>query len=158
MFLNLFERGVIISKKGSKTSLIIIYGNICFLGGEISKKNILTYHHLDPYGGETVENGALLGRLQHDIFNRIESYNKFIANELNAGFIDYKRTKDLALILQMKSFVDKWVIDNGYEIVKNHKCFELKKEVRVKTFSFNYISCCSCDFSYNCFVLPYKFV
>lgn len=114
-----------------KDQLIKSYGYICFLGGNISKKNILTVHELVPRrngGRRTFYNSVLLARLQHDMFNRIETYNKFIADELNDGFIEYKSTKDYLIIQQMKDFVENWIESNGFEITERKKSLMLVKK------------------------------
>lgn len=112
-----------------KNLLIEEYG-LCFLGGKVSRKNPYTYHHLIPKrsGGQvTLQNGALLCNLQHSMFNAVENDNRRQAEELNDGFREFKRTKDLHLIKDMKRFVEHRITMMGYEIDTKGKIYTLRR-------------------------------
>ena len=66
--------------------MITIYGEACWMGYKLSKKNPFTYHHIIEKrngGGVTIDNGAILTRIAHDDLNRIEQARRCYYNELN---------------------------------------------------------------------------
>ncbi|NCC99849.1 MAG: HNH endonuclease [Bacteroidia bacterium] len=119
--------------KGKEAKIILIreHGNICFLGGEISKKNPITIHHLVPVrmGGQTVlVNLALLCRLEHDMFNAIECCYPKTAEELNDYFRYFKETHDLKMLKQMREYVLSLTQDLGYHVEERGKILTLKRK------------------------------
>lgn len=113
-----------------KQELINMYNNQCFLNGVIYYKNPITYHHIQAVrngGKTTIENGALLGRLEHSMFNVIEDYNKTFARWLNEGFIEYKQTKNNLIILQMRLFVDNEIQRLGCEVEERKDILVLRR-------------------------------
>ncbi len=74
-------------------------------------------------------NGALLCSCQHAILNLIENYDlKFVAG-LNDGFKEFKMFRNYIIIMQMKEATDKWLEDQGYEIVELEKCFVPRRKI-----------------------------
>ena len=72
-----------------KHSIFILHNYLCFLGGQPTKKNPLTAHHIVPVrenGPTIVSNLAPLCRTQHDAFNIIERQDKKVAIFLNDSF------------------------------------------------------------------------
>lgn len=113
-----------------KQQLIDDFGKTCFLLGKIEKRNPLTYHHIIPkrHGGkDTYCNGALLCRLEHDMFNSIENINQRYADDLNAGFQEYKRSREYQLLIQMRYFVELELYHRGYTIEDKGKILTLKR-------------------------------
>ena len=89
--------------KEVKQFMIILYGEICFMGGSPDKNDTLTYHHIIERcdGGEyTIENGALLTRSMHDVLNMFCMYKPDIAEQLNNNFQLYKKTQDKHIIIE----------------------------------------------------------
>lgn len=117
--------------KEAKIILIREHGNICFLGGTVSKKNPITVHHLTPVrmGGQTVlVNLALLCRLEHDMFNTIESVYPKTAEEINDYFRYFKQTHDLEMLRQMREYVLCITGQLGYQIEDCGKILTLKRK------------------------------
>lgn len=72
--------------------LIDLYGESCWLKGEISKRNPLTLHHIVPvrFGGKTtVDNGALITIERHQLFNLFECKQSELAEEVNYYLHEY---------------------------------------------------------------------
>lgn len=117
--------------KEIKNEMIQIYGNICFLGGTICRDNPLTYHHciaVRDRGKTTMQNGALLCRVEHDMFNciEVEQYKK--AQMLNDYFQYFKETKDIMLLRQMREYVLSEMIYMGYEIKETGRILVLERK------------------------------
>lgn len=113
-----------------KQQLIDDFGKTCFLLGKIEKRNPLTYHHIVPKrsgGKNTYCNGALLCRLEHDMFNSIENINQRYADELNAGFQEYKRSREYKLLIEMRYFVELTLYHQGYVVEEKGKILTLKR-------------------------------
>lgn len=122
---------IIMAKNESKKYLIQKYDGKCFLNGIINDKNFITFHHIIPVrdgGLATVENGALLGRLEHDMFNLIERMSKKKGVELNQAFRDYKLTKNDIIRIQARMFVDWYLMTQGYRVVEAEKLLILKRK------------------------------
>ena len=114
----------------ARHKLIKEYGCICFMGGELSCKNILTTHHLTAVrdgGKTTLDNLALLGRLQHDIFNLVELHYKKKANDMNDLFREYKEIRDNAIIEYLKLQSQILLESLEYEIEDKGNIYVLKK-------------------------------
>ena len=76
--------------------MITIYGEACWMGYKLSKKNPFTYHHIIEKrngGGVTIDNGAILTRIAHDDLNRIEQARRCYYNELNKLFKELNETR-----------------------------------------------------------------
>ena len=83
--------------KRIKEEMIQIYGEYCWLNGLWLPNNYnkLTYHHIleKRNGGKvTIENGALLGRNEHDYLNFLDNYYHKLYNDLNDLFRELNRT------------------------------------------------------------------
>ena len=62
-----------------------------WMGYEFSKKNYISYHHIQEKrngGTESIENGALLSRTSHLLLHRIEQINYDLYLEWQQLFID----------------------------------------------------------------------
>lgn len=60
-----------------------------WMGYSINKKNRLTYHHIVKKcdgGEESIYNGALLGRISHNLLHSLEQTNPFIYEKWNELF------------------------------------------------------------------------
>lgn len=80
-----------------KEEMIQIYGEYCWLNNLWipNKYNKLTYHHIleRRNGGKvTIENGALIGRNEHDYLNFLDNYYHKIYDELNELFYELNKT------------------------------------------------------------------
>lgn len=118
------------TNKEAKLILIRDYGKICMLGGVINKRNIITIHHLKPLccGGRAIlVNLALLGRLEHDMFNEIERENKRKAKEINDYLRYYKKARDELARMQMNEYINNEIKDMGLEIKKKGKRLVLRR-------------------------------
>lgn len=118
------------TNKEAKLILIRDYGKICMLGGNISKRNIITAHHLIPkrLGGKTIlVNLALLGRLEHDMFNEIERENKKKTKEINEYLKYYKKFRDELARTQINRYINAEIKQMGYIISKKGKRLVLKR-------------------------------
>jgi len=119
------------SKTSLKTETFKLYNYQCFLNGVVLvKKNPLTIHHIIPKRVKVINkisNYAPLCRLEHDMFNALEVYNQSWGDELNAGFMEYKKTFDINLIYQMREFVDKEIERLGYKVVDTGKILTLRR-------------------------------
>lgn len=83
--------------KRIKEEMIQIYGEYCWLNNlwVPNKYNKLTYHHIleRRNGGKiTLDNGALLGRSEHDYLNYLDNYYHKLYNELNELFYELNKT------------------------------------------------------------------
>lgn len=117
--------------KEAKQILIVEHGNLCFLGGTISKKNPLTVHHLVPLrdGGKTILiNLALLCRLEHDMFNTIELYRPIRGKEFNDYFRYFKLTHDFGMLQQMRNEALSLTDQLGYQVEEHGKILILKRK------------------------------
>jgi len=115
------------SNKVARNELIEMYDYRCFLLGKISKKNILTYHHINPKKPATIENGSLLARLEHDMFHVVDNSNRKKGKEVNDGFQDYKRSREIAILYQLREFVINEVYNLGYTVEDNGEMYVLKR-------------------------------
>ena len=73
--------------------LVYYYGPKCWLGGQVTKDNYLTLHHIKPVrdgGRTTLENGALLSRQKHAEFNVLEEMYPEYGEEINNYFLEYR--------------------------------------------------------------------
>ena len=73
--------------------LVYYYGPKCLLGGQVTKDNYLTLHHIKPVrdgGRTTLENGALLSVRKHAEFNVLESMYPEYGEEINNYFLEYR--------------------------------------------------------------------
>lgn len=76
--------------------MISIYGEGCWMGYKLSKKNPYTYHHICEArngGRVTIENGAILTRLAHDDLNELENRARYLYRELNGMFKELNQTR-----------------------------------------------------------------
>lgn len=76
--------------------MITIYGEACWMGYKVSKKNPFTYHHIIERrngGGVTIDNGAVLTRIAHDDLNRIEQSRRSYYKALNDLFKELNETR-----------------------------------------------------------------
>ena len=122
--------GAYMTNKKARIQLINIYGHQCFLGGVVLVKNPLTVHHIVPQRvrkDNRLDNLALLCHLEHQVFNTIEMYNKYHAQELNYGFREYKHTFNSLLITQMRTFAYEHINALGYTIDYGGKMLKLKR-------------------------------
>jgi hypothetical protein len=79
--------------KDVKNLLIRKYGNECWLKYKLTRDNQLTLHHIKPRrsnGATNEENGALLSRLAHNDFNRLEQRYPELASEINMYLKTFK--------------------------------------------------------------------
>ena len=75
--------------------MLTIYGEACWMGYKVSKKNPFTYHHIVERrngGGVTMDNGAVLTRIAHDDLNRIEQARRSYYKALNELFKELNAT------------------------------------------------------------------
>lgn len=108
----------------------------CFLGGAINEKNILTFHHIEPLRNpfssakelDTLENGSLLGRLEHDIYNLLEDNDIKSAKTLKEFFLYYKETIDNNEQEKMKIYIYEKIDELGYEINEDNYIYRLVKQ------------------------------
>lgn len=123
--------GKLKSNKDAKIKLINDFGEMCFLLGNITKKNMLTYHHIlaKRNGGKaTYDNGALLCLCEHQMFNVLENKNKRYAEEVNEGFQEYKRSREYQLLVQMRYFIELELYHGGYQIEESNNVLVLKRK------------------------------
>lgn len=116
--------------KEARAQLICEHGEICFLGGEISKKNRLTVHHIIPVrmGGRMIlENLAPLCRLEHDMFNVVENHYPIRAAEVNDYFYYFSETHDLEALKQMRAYVVYATQYLGYHVEDRGRMLVLKR-------------------------------
>lgn len=111
--------------KEVKNLMIYNYGHQCFLNGKITKTNPLTLHHIIPQRDKknsktTVENGALLCRMEHDLFNIVEVHNQAIADELNRLFQVYKTIKDEELKSDLREYM-RYMLLTEFNQIDNRK-------------------------------------
>lgn len=79
-----------------KHKMIEIYGDNCWMGYKVSKKNQYTFHHIKEKrngGKEVIENGALLTREAHDDLNELESEKRILYKKLNELFTMLNKTQ-----------------------------------------------------------------
>lgn len=97
-----------------RAELIKIYGKICMLGDEITEKNYITLHHIEPYRIvkiTTIENGALLGVNMHGNINFIEKWYYTEAQIINEYLKYYKATQDKEEMKKMNLHVKKLTLE-----------------------------------------------
>ena len=78
--------------------MLIIWGNPKkdWMGYNISKKNYVSYHHINEKrngGLETIENGAILTRTSHLLLHRIELLNYDLYLEWQLLFLDINKSR-----------------------------------------------------------------
>lgn len=108
----------------------------CFLGGTIDEKNVLTFHHIEPLRTalisnkklDTLENGALLGRLEHNIYNLFEQNDIKSAKILKEFFLYFKETLDYEEQERIRQYVDERVYELGFEIKEEKHIYRLTKQ------------------------------
>ena len=79
-----------------RETMISIYGEGCWMGYKLTKKNPYTYHHIKEArngGRVTLDNGALLTRFAHDDLNEMECRVRCLYRELNELFKELNKTK-----------------------------------------------------------------
>ena len=81
-----------------REKMISIYGEGCWMGYKLTKKNPYTYHHIREArngGRVTLDNGALLTRLAHNDLNEMENHGKTrcLYRELNELFKELNKTR-----------------------------------------------------------------
>lgn len=79
-----------------KHKMIEIYGDNCWMGYKVSRKNQYTFHHIKEKrngGKEVIENGALLTRKAHDDLNELESEKRILYKKLNELFTMLNKTQ-----------------------------------------------------------------
>ena len=72
-----------------------IYGELCWMEGIISKRNPLTFHHIQKKcdgGKRIISNGAVLSKQEHDYLNQLELRQRKLYVELNWLFQELNRT------------------------------------------------------------------
>lgn len=92
----------------AKKMMIKKYGKRCWLGGNVTKQDPLTYHHIIKKcekGKANEENGALITRSRHDLLNILEQWNPEIYHLLNDLFQLYKIELDDEMIEQMEEIL-----------------------------------------------------
>lgn len=107
------------------------FGEQCFADYEITKKNNITIHHLEPIrenGRNTLDNIALLSQIAHCIFNEIEKGNWKKAKELNDAFREFKLWQDKRILQQTHDYMEAERIALGYEIDSKGKLLVLKRK------------------------------
>lgn len=119
------------NNKKYKNVLISDYGKICFLGGTISKKNALTCHHIVPIsngGPTTIDNIALVARLEHDMINILTRERPLIAREINEYLLYFKQTRDMLERMRMHDYTISIITSLGFYVVEKPKSLVLKRE------------------------------
>lgn len=79
-----------------KHKMIEIYGDNCWMGYKVSRKNQYTFHHIKEKrngGKEVIENGALLTREAHDDLNILEFEKRILYKKLNELFTMLNKTQ-----------------------------------------------------------------
>lgn len=115
------------SNKVAREELIKLYGYRCFLLGVLNEHNPLTYHHIEPKKRATVKNGALLARFEHNLFNKVQEHKPRIADDVNCGFQEYKKTKSILLLAELRNEIIEEIYSLGYEIEDTGKLLVLKR-------------------------------
>lgn len=111
--------------------LDIQIGHICVFNGVINRKNPLTLHHINPIrngGKTTLDNLIYLARLQHDMFNLIESKDRHTAEYLTEYFYRFKQFPDMELRQEVSEYVN-WIIFNQFHcsVIEGPKSYILKR-------------------------------
>lgn len=119
-------------QKPTKIKMLVAeYGGICFLSGEVTKHNPLTFHHIVPirHGGpHTIENGAPICLFEHGVFNVVEAQRPLAGKEITETFLDLKRDLDLKVLKDLRAYLE-WLVteDMGYEMVKHGHTHKLRR-------------------------------
>lgn len=121
-------------------NILFQYYQGCFLNGTINEKNVLTFHHIEPLRTplvspkdlNTLENGSLLGRLEHNIYNLFEQKDIKSAKMLKEFFLYFKETLDYEEQERIRQYVDKRVYELGFEIKEENHIYRLTKQKRIK--------------------------
>ena len=103
------------SNKTVRNKLINLYGCKCFLGDIPTDSNYLTLHHIKPVREgriTSVENGALLTRQMHWLFNSIEQLDRSTAEHINEFLKYYKETGDEEAKKAMYYFIMRYCEEN----------------------------------------------
>ena len=79
-----------------KEAMIEIYGDNCWMGYQVTRKNPFTYHHIKEArnGGKvTIDNGAILSHYAHEDLNTMEAIKPAYYRELNLMFEELNDTR-----------------------------------------------------------------
>ena len=79
-----------------REQMLSIFGEGCWMGYKVTKKNQYTYHHIKEarYGGRvSIDNGALLTRGAHNDLNLLDEHARDLYHELNDLFKILNQTK-----------------------------------------------------------------
>ena len=79
-----------------RSRMLEIYGESCWMGYTIDKKNPFTFHHIFEQrkgGKDLIDNGALLSLHAHHDLNQLDVHKRNIYNELNLLFTALNETK-----------------------------------------------------------------
>lgn len=79
-----------------KDAMLEIYGDYCWMGYTVCRKNQYTYHHMRERrnGGKvTIDNGAILSHAAHNDLNTMEQVKPYYYKELNDLFYALNRTQ-----------------------------------------------------------------
>jgi hypothetical protein len=119
-----------VNNKADKIELLKIYRKVltqengiilCMMGEEVSRYNPFTVHHIVPIrdgGSNQRKNKSLLSHIAHIDFNLIEIYKPKEAQELTDGIIDFKKTRNPAIPLQLKSYKDFLLLDIDCDLIR----------------------------------------
>lgn len=79
-----------------REQMISIYGEGCWMGYKLTKKNPYSYHHIKEArngGRVSIDNGALLTRAAHDDLNLLDEHARSLYCELNNLFKELNQTR-----------------------------------------------------------------
>ncbi len=112
-----------------KELLVAEYGEICFLGGTIGPKNVLSCHHIRPInknGKNNLNNIALMCRLEHDMLHLLAEIKPQTAKEISDYLHDFKIYRDMLARVQMRRKLLRDIKDSGFIVVEHPKAFVLQ--------------------------------
>ena len=75
--------------------MLEIYGNNCWMGYKLDRKNPFTFHHIFEQrkgGKDLITNGAILTRAAHNDLNQLDMHEKSLYRDLNLLFIELNET------------------------------------------------------------------
>jgi len=79
-----------------REQMLSIYGEGCWMGYKLSKKNPYSYHHIREArnGGKvSIDNGAILTRAAHNDLNLLDEHEKSLYHALNNLFKELNQTR-----------------------------------------------------------------